>query len=514
MKKNLASLILLTATVAQAQAPSLEKGFSDLVKKVGPGVVNISTFARPRLNQPGAGANGMNDDLFRRFFEDFFAGRAGPGGPGGGPNGPGDDYGDDTGDAPRGPGRRGKIPRGSKVQPLGLGTGFVLDANEGLVLTNFHVIDHSEEVKIQLEEDGEMFPADVVGKDPELDVALLKVKSKVKLMGIPLGDSEKIDVGEYVIAIGNPMGYGHTVSHGILSAKGRRNPEFRLGRYLQTDASINPGNSGGPLVNMKGEVIGINNAIDARAHGIGFAIPINLVKAVLPQLKAKGSVTRGFLGVSAGDLNSEMSEQLHLDPKLKGVLVVDVGHGTPAEKAGIKPYDVITAINGSKLLDSQDLTSKVTSVAVGTTIEVSLVRKGKDLSVKAVITERPMMGLNGVPGATPPREEKGAAKSADFKDFGFEVEELTADGGREFGIPPSAFQGKKLFVVVNVDEGQGAAASGLSPGDILMDIGGKEMKSMADVKAAMKLKGKSVLVRVRRFNQQGEGFVTVIVLTK
>ena len=313
---------------AQGAGQNLERGFADLVKKVIPGVVNISTYARPKLPQGYyhyGGPNGQNE-LFQRFFEEFFGGRMPT------PRGkrqvePHDDEDDSEGSA--------QAPKGKAV-PIALGTGFIIDANEGLILTNNHVVQGAEEVKIQFrEEETDLVPAEIIGRDPEIDVALLKVKVKTKLTAIPLGDSDAIDVGEYVLAIGNPLGYGHTVSHGILSAKGRRNPEFRMGRYLQTDASINPGNSGGPLINVRGEVIGINNAIDARGQGIGFAIPINLVKGVLAQLKTRGTVSRGFLGVSATDLTPDIAEQLNISSKLKGVIVSNVQPGGAAATAGI-----------------------------------------------------------------------------------------------------------------------------------------------------------------------------------
>jgi serine protease Do len=319
---------------------------------------------------PGQGSPG--DDQFRRFFEEFFGGRLGENIPV--------------------PGQPRMIPKKfEKTVPLALGTGFVIDASEGLILTNHHVIQNAEEVKIQLvEEDQDLIPAEIIGKDPELDVALLKVKTKMKLNSISLGDSDAIDVGEYVVAIGNPLGYGHSVSHGILSAKGRRNPEFKLGKYLQTDASINPGNSGGPLLNVKGEVIGINNAIDARAQGIGFAIPINMVKAILPQLKTKGSVSRGYLGVSAGDLNPETIEQLKLKPNTKGVLIVDLPKGQPADRAGLKPFDVITEVNGMKVMNAQDLTAQVTSIPVGQIAKISYLRNGKEKTIEVKVAERPL----------------------------------------------------------------------------------------------------------------------------
>ena len=487
-----------------AEGPSIERGFADLVKKVGPGVVNISTFARPKIQQGGPLM--YNDDTFRRFFEDFFGGRIAP--PGQGPRGEnsgenGEENDDEGGPMPP----PHSAPKKGKPMPLALGTGFIIDANEGLILTNYHVVQGSEEVKIQFAEDeDELASAEIIGRDPELDVALLKVKVKRKLTGINLGDSEKIDVGEYVLAIGNPLGYGHTVSHGILSAKGRRNPEFRLGKYLQTDASINPGNSGGPLVNMKGEVVGINNAIDARGQGIGFAIPINLIKAILPQLKAKGSVSRGYLGVSTADLTSEISDQLKMDSKIHGVLIADVGRGTPADRGGLRAYDVITSVNGEKIGNAQDLTAKITSIPIGEIADIHFVRGGKEKSATVTIAERPVNGM--LSEGHPVRPEATVEKSATLDAYGFTVSELNEHNGAYYGIPTAWFKGKKLLVVSEVEPNQAAANSGLNRGDVVLDIGGKEVHSIADIQRFFKnITGKTLM-------SQGGEFVSVIVLSK
>jgi len=477
-----------------AYAQSLDRGFADLVKRVIPGVVNISTYTHPRV-QPGYGYGyGVDpqNELFRRFFEQFFGGRIPP--PRGAP-GQGNDEDDGSEGGPATP----PLSPKAKSIPVALGTGFIIDANEGLILTNNHVVQGAEEVKVQFrEEETELVPAEIIGRDAEIDVALLKVKSKVKLTAIPLGDSDAIDVGEYVLAIGNPLGYGHTVSHGILSAKGRRNPEFRLGRFLQTDASINPGNSGGPLINMKGEVIGINNAIDARAQGIGFAIPTNLVKSVLAQLKTKGSVSRGYLGVSAADLTPEIAEQLGISPKIKGVIVSDVQADEPADRAGVKPYDIITAVNGDPITNAQDLTVKISGSTIGTTVKLDVIRAGKPKTLEVLLSERP----NGM--AKSGHSGKGAPSSngSNFDDFGFRVVDATVSG-------------KKGVVVTEVAYGSPAASSGLNRGDFILDVAGKEVHTTQELERAIKsVKGSSILIRVKRFDQGGNEFVTVVVLTK
>jgi serine protease Do len=486
-----------------AYAQSLDRGYADLAKKVMPGVVNISTYVRPKMMGPRFGQQfgqmgpGGRGDLFQKFFEDFFGGRM----PAPRDTGPQDE--EESEPQPKG-------KTGRKVQ-MALGTGFIIDEKEGLILTNHHVIQGSEEVRVQFkEDDSEHAPAEVIGRDPELDVALLKVKNG-KLTALPLGDSDQIEVGEYVLAVGNPLGYGHTVSHGILSAKGRINPEFRMGKYLQTDASINPGNSGGPLINMRGEVIGINNAIDARAQGIGFAIPINLVKSILGQLKSKGSVSRGFLGVSVGDLTPELAEQMKLDPKIRGVVISDLTPGAPAVGAGLRPYDVILSVNGEKVENAQDLTSKITAIAVGSKAKIAYLRGGKQQEVTVQVSERPLLGQEA--GGKPGKGAKAARST--YEELGFRAGEVTQANSRQFGIPTEALKAKNRVVVTDLEFGKPAAESGLARGDLILDIAGETVETVADLDRILKrLKDKSVMMRVKRFDMAGNDFVALIVLSR
>ncbi|NDG83630.1 MAG: PDZ domain-containing protein, partial [Proteobacteria bacterium] len=479
------SLTLLLTAPEASRAQNLEKGFSDLAKKVSRGVVNISTFARPKFSQRGAPPEGFTSpfdqgDPFGGLFGDFF----------GAPM------------IPRQPERPApKAPKNMKPQPFALGTGFVIDES-GLILTNHHVINEAEEVKIQFNEDDDYTPAEIIGRDPELDVALLSVKTKEKLTVLPLGDSDKIEVGEYVLAVGNPLGYGHSVTHGILSAKERKAPEMRLAKYLQTDASINPGNSGGPLINMRGEVIGINNAIDARAQGIGFAIPVNSVKLVLGQLKSKGTVSRGYLGISAGEISPDLAESLKLPKGTKGVLVAEVIPDQAAAKAGIKPYDVITQVNDDKILSPVDLTTRITAIPVGGSAEITLIRKGAEKKITLTVGERPT-DLYAKSG-NPPRPMPKKAKKTDpsLKTWGFDVVELTEANARGFGIPPSAAKDTKGVIVSELSYGKPAAEAGLARGDLLIDVAGKEITSIASAETAIKAEGKqSLMIRVKRFTQ-------------
>jgi serine protease Do len=399
----------------------------------------------------------------------------------------------------------------SKPQPFALGTGFVIDES-GLLLTNHHVIDGAEGVKVQFNEDDEYIPAEVIGRDPELDVALLSVKPKGKLSALPLGDSDRIEVGEYVVAIGNPLGYGHSVTHGILSARERKTPEMRLAKYLQTDASINPGNSGGPLINMKGEVIGINNAIDARAQGIGFAIPINSVKQILNQLKTKGSVSRGYLGIGVGEFSDEIAEQIGVPKGTRGVLVAEVFKGQSAEKAGILPYDVITRVNGDKITNPLDLTTRITAIPVGGIAEITLYRKGKEKTLALKVGERP----SPIAGRADWNSNKKSNKTATFnemKEWGFRAEDLNPELAKSLGIPFSDSKASPSVVVTDLDFGKPAAESGLLRGDVVLDLGGKTIQNVNQLEETLKgTKGKSLLIRVRRYGPQGE--TTVVILLK
>ena len=262
---------------------------------------------------------------------------------------------------------------------MSLGTGFIIDSS-GLILTNNHVVADADEIKISFTESLDEKPTDgeVVGRDPEIDIAVIRVKTKHEMVPVAFGDSDALEVGEYVTAIGNPFGQGHSVTHGIISAKGRLAPDFPLANYLQTDAPINPGNSGGPLVNLKGEVIGINNAIDQRAVGIGFAIPINLVKKVLPQLRSKGTVSRGYIGVLVNEMSPEIAAKLGVPKDSNSPFVTHVYQDAPADKAGLKDYDVILEFNGKPIHSGSELIMAVTSIEVGDSVPVKISRNGSE----------------------------------------------------------------------------------------------------------------------------------------
>ncbi|HZW36042.1 MAG TPA: Do family serine endopeptidase, partial [Candidatus Deferrimicrobiaceae bacterium] len=325
-----------------------------LFKEVSPAVVNISTtqvvrFNRPRMRNPFG-----QQDPFEDFWNNFF----------------------------------GNMPREQKRRSLG--SGFIV-SEDGYILTNAHVVEKADEVTVTLL-DKEEFKAQVVGTDPKTDIALIKIKAGKKLPFVHLGDSEKLEIGEWVLAIGNPFGLGHTVTAGIVSAKGRIIGSGPYDDFIQTDASINPGNSGGPLFNLKGEVVGINTAIIQGGQGIGFATPIHLAKAILGQLKEKGKVTRGWLGVYIQKLTPEMAESLKV-PGKKGALVADVTKDGPAAKAGIRSGDVIVAFNGKPVNDEHELPQIVAVTPPGKKADIKVIREGKEISIPVTIGE-----MEGEPG--------------------------------------------------------------------------------------------------------------------
>lgn len=465
--------------------------FVALSRKIVPSVVNISTLSTVKTPYGG----GAPDDLFRQFFEDFFRrhGRGGaPGGPGGG-----DEEGEGGGAMPpSGPG--GRPPKA-----MSLGTGFIIDSS-GLILTNNHVVADADEIKIYFTEAADEKPTDgeVVGRDPDIDVALIKVKSKREMIPVVLGDSDALEVGEYVIAVGNPFGQGHSVTHGIISAKGRLAPDFPLASYLQTDAPINPGNSGGPLVNLKGEVIGINNAIEQRAQGIGFAIPINVVKKVLPQLRTKGVVSRGYIGVLVNELSPEVAGKIGSPKDVVGPFVTHVYPGEPADKAGLKPYDVIQEFAGKPVRSSSDLISAVTSLNVGDTAPIKVLRNGKELTLQVKVGQRP-----GVPSAEKKVAPKGKGKKQSRIETGMTLENLKPEIARELGMPERSTGA----LVTNVGYDSPADRAGLLRGDVIVEADRRPVKDVDGLFNIIKEK-KSYLLRVRRADPQGREVFAVVVL--
>nr|WP_229490693.1 DegQ family serine endoprotease [Pseudoduganella namucuonensis] len=453
-----------------AQAASTVAGlpdFADMVDKVGPAVVNIRTTERVKLSQGGAGAQPGEEEM-QEFLRRFFGGAVPT------PRNPGQ--------APRG--RRGTPQQqGDEVQ-RGVGSGFITSP-DGYVLTNAHVVDGADEVYVTLTDKRE-FKAKVLGADARTDVALLKIDG-AKLPSLTIGDSDKIRVGEWVVAIGSPFNLENTVTAGIISAKSRDTGEYLP--LIQSDVAVNPGNSGGPLINMRGEVIGINSQIATLSggyNGISFAVPIDEAMRVADQLKKSGKVTRGRIGVQIGELSKEVAESLGLKGS-QGAEVTLVEPGGPADKGGVKAGDIILKFNGVQINRSSDLPRLVGGTALGSKAVVTVWRKGAqlDLPVTVVELEADKTAKAGGPA------EKAKPEMAAFNALGFKVSDLTAAQRKETQLDGG--------VVVDATEGT-AAKAGLRQGDILLQLNNVEIKDAKQFNALVaKLDPKKAhVVLVRR----------------
>jgi len=372
-----------------------------------------------------------------------------------------------------------QIPR--EYRQKSLGTGFIID-KEGYILTNNHVVEKTDEIKVKLANDKE-YKAKIVGRDPKTDLALIKINPEEALKPLPLGDSDKLEVGDLVIAIGNPFGLGHTVTAGIVSAKYRHIGAGSYENFIQTDASINPGNSGGPLLDVHGKVVGINTAIFTQGGGsigIGFAIPINMAKSLLPQLK-KGKVIRGWLGVMIQKITPELMEKLGLKDT-QGALVADVTKGGPADKAGIKRGDVIVRYNGRLIKDMNELPFLVASTPVGKIVRVEVLRKGKRKVFRVKIGKL---------------EEKKAEVSPAERAFqlGMIVDEITPELQQKYGLAE-----KKGVLVVDVKRMSPAYEAGIREGDVILEIDQKPVDSIEQYMKMMKKyrEGDTILFLIKR----------------
>jgi len=426
--------------------------FVNLAKKLKPIVVNISTtqVSEGRGSQEFSSPfGGGEDDPFNDFWKRFF----------GGP-------------APRGPQRQ-----------RSLGSGFIIDG-DGSILTNNHVVENASKIVVKLSGDEQDYEAKVVGRDPKTDIAVIKINVQTGLPAANFGDSDRLEVGEWVMAIGNPFGLDGTVTSGIVSAKGRHNiTQGPYDNFIQTDASINPGNSGGPLINLRGEVIGINTAIFSRTGGnigIGFAIPINLVKELLPQLRGKGRVTRGFLGVLIQKVTPEIAESLGMD-KGYGALVANVSKDGPADKAGVKVGDVIVEFDGSPVKDSGDLPIIVARTLVDKKVRMKVLRDRKEILLNVAVGEL--------------KEEEIVASVPEKGELGMTVQRLTPQMAESLGLEKA-----EGVVVTAVEQGGVADEAGIRRGDVIMEVDRKAIKSLDEYKKAVAAvrKVRGVLFLVRR----------------
>jgi serine protease Do len=434
--------------------------FRSIAREVSPAVVNIRTESTPRTEELTEFFGG--EDFLRRFFPDQEQGRR--------------------------PNRPQRQP-----QSQGAGTGFIIDSAEGLILTNNHVVENANKIHVAFfGNDGDVeFEAKIVGRDPLTDSALIQLLKKpaAALQQVKFGDSEQMQPGDFVVAIGNPFNMNHTVTVGVISALGRPFPVApqRSVNMLQTDAAINPGNSGGPLLNIRGEVVGINTAIlsdrsQASNMGIGFAVPINLVREIVPQLRT-GKVTRGMIGVSIQPVDAEAFEDLGLTSR-SGAMVSTVSPAGPAAKAGVKPLDVIVEFNGKAVKNRDQLVDMVTRTTPGTTVPLKVLRDGKSAALNVTIGE---LDLEAEAGVT---EEEGEVEEE--AGFGIGLDDITPDIARRLELPRSTAGA----LVTDVAPGSAAAQGGLRRFDVITQVNGQPVTSASDASRKLQAIASGRLARI------------------
>jgi serine protease Do len=431
-------------------APIMVPGnFTELAERVREGVVNIQTVK----NGKGSGR------VFRHFF--------------GNPHGrqsPFEDF--------FGPGFGGDDPS-EGFQQKSLGSGFIID-RKGFIVTNNHVVENADEIKVKLA-NGQEFDAKVVGRDPKTDLALIKIQESGDLKPLHMGNSDELKVGSWVVAIGSPFGLEQTVTAGIVSAKGRTIGAGPYDNFIQTDASINPGNSGGPLINTKGEVVGINTAIVASGQGIGFAIPVNMAKEVMPQLKEKGKVTRGWIGVGIQEITPALANSFNIKEK-KGALVSQVFQDGPADKGGIEQGDTIIEFDGKTINDPRDLSRIVAATPVGKTIQIKLIRNANIITKNVKIGEM---------------EDKvtESAKAPAGKELGMAVQNINPEIARALSLKDT-----NGAVVSQVEPGSAAANAGIRRGDVIREANRKPVRNAGDFMRVVEegKSGVSILLLVQR----------------
>ncbi len=414
---------------------------------------------------------------------------------------------------PRDQRRRGNTPDSQdddERRQLSGGSGFIISP-DGYILTNNHVVENASKVEVHFGADengagGHTVPAKIIGRDPATDIALLKIDSNQPLPNVPLGDSDRIRKGDWAIAVGNPFQFENTLTVGVISAKGRSlglSEQTRsFENFIQTDAAINFGNSGGPLLNINGEVVGINTAIRGGAQGLGFATPVNTAKRLLPQLK-EGKVVRGYLGMSIGEVSDKDKEAFGLS-EARGAIVQSVEPGKPADKAGIQHGDVIVEIDGRAMRNNREIIDYISYQPIGTPIKIGLVRNGQKVNVTARTAERPMEGQISEESTTP------EAEPARNK-LGVSVQDISAQVRQLYGIPDNISNG---VVVTNVKDVSAAGEANISEGDVITEVAGRKVTNVNDFRQAVEglRAGQNVRFYVTTPSRSGRSFSAYRVL--
>ena len=423
--------LVVRAAPAPVMAPlgTLPVNFADVVERVNPAVVNIDATVRggseTRRRRPGS-------------------------------------------DAPGGP-FEFNSPRGDRQTRRGAGSGFIID-KDGSIITNNHVIERAERIMVKLS-DGRTLRARLIGSDPDTDIALIKVDDHSGLPVAPIGDSTTLRMGEWVCAIGNPLGYEHTVTVGVVSFIGRKLFDASLDNYIQTDAAINFGNSGGPLINSRGEVIGINAAISSRASNIGFAVPINGAVSIIPQLRERGRVSRGYIGVHLRDVDPDLQHSLDLKVD-EGALVQDVTEGSPAERAGLRPYDIILGFNQTRVESDDELIREISSQKPGSAASLRLLRDGREQTITVKLAERPARTL------TSPEPTRAPAVARPEQDpvLGLTVRDLDAGAFNRFQLPRQT----RGVLITRVEPLSVSFDADVESGSVLLEINRTPIQSVDD----------------------------------